>query len=96
MTKEIIYIEWVDTIGDPEQGWKDSDSTDDFFSREDNVVREVGFVWDEDENYLCLVGKYMPSEESSVLTAHRTKIPKAWIIKRVSLVDNKFNLNEND
>ena len=78
---KLTYIEWVDTIGDGDNGWKNEDQTDDFFEREDNIVREVGFLWYEDDDYLYLVGKYMPSLNET-LSAHRTKVPKAWILKR--------------
>lgn len=84
-----VYIEWVDTIGDPETNWKNQEDTDDFFDREDNVVKEVGFIWFENEDYLCLVGKYMPSDDISVtLSSGRTKIPKKWILKRKNLLDD--------
>lgn len=84
-----VYIEWVDTIGDPETNWKNQEDTDDFFDREDNVVKEVGFIWSENEDYLCLVGKYMPSDDISVtLSSGRTKIPKKWIIKFKNLLDD--------
>jgi len=78
---KLIYIEWVDTVGDPDNGWKTEDQTDEFFEREDNIVRETGFLWYEDKDYLYLVGKYMPSF-NEVLSAHRTKVPKKWILKR--------------
>ena len=79
-----VYIEWIDTIGDPEGGWKDPEQTNEFFDREDNVVQEVGFVWSEDESFICLVSKLMPSDDTPI-TAGRTKIPKKWILKRQKL-----------
>lgn len=78
---KLIYVEWIDTIGDGDNGWKSEDMTDEFFERDDNIVRETGFLWYEDKNYLYLVGKYMPSR-TEALSAHRTKIPKAWIQTR--------------
>jgi len=78
---KLVYIEWVDTIGDPDNGWKSEEDSDAFFEREDNIVRETGFVWVEDDDYICLVGKYMPGLENTI-SAHRTKIPKRWILKR--------------
>jgi hypothetical protein len=77
----LVYLEWVDTIGDPDNGWKMEDETDEFFDREDNIVRETGFLWYEDKDYVYLVGKYMPSLVET-LSSHRTKIPKKWILKR--------------
>lgn len=85
---EVVFIKWVDTIGDPEQGWKDPEDTNDFFDRDDNVAEEVGFVWHEDDDYLCLVSSWMPGD--TPITRNRTKIPKKWILERVVLVeDNK-------
>ena len=82
---KLVYIQWVDTIGDPESGWKDEEGTADFFERTDNVVHETGFVHSEDKDYLNLVSKYMPSDECQ-LTAGRTKIPKKWILQRKTLM----------
>jgi hypothetical protein len=80
---ELIYVEWVDTIGDPDSGWKNEEDSEEFFEREDNIVRETGFVFSEDKDYLYLIGKYMPGRENN-LSAHRTKIPKRWILRRTT------------
>lgn len=95
---KLVFIEWVDTIGDPDNGWKNEDQTEDFFEREDNVVRETGFLWAEDDDYVYLVGKYMPST-GECLSAHRTKIPKAWILSRKAFrykPTRDFKREEND
>jgi hypothetical protein len=76
-----VYIEWVDTIADPDGGWKDPDMTSEFFERQDNLVQQIGFVWEEDDDFLCLISMWMPSEEVPI-TSGRTKIPKRWILKR--------------
>jgi hypothetical protein len=80
----LIFIKWVDVCGDPEHGWKDENSTVEFFERKDNIVKEVGFVFSEDDDYINLIGAYMPSDDIG-LTRHRTKIPKKWILKRIEL-----------
>ena len=79
-----VYIEWVDTIADPESGWKDIEGNDDFFDREDNLVKQIGFIYSETKHYLCLVSMYMPSNEMPIF-GMRIKIPKKWIIKRKEL-----------
>ena len=84
---DIIYIKWVDTISDPEEGWKNDEHTNDFFDRDDNIAEDVGFIWDETEDYLCIISSYMPGEFP--LTRNRTKIPKKWILSRVILMENK-------
>jgi hypothetical protein len=76
---KLVYLEWIDTIGDSDNGWKCQEDTDSFFERDDNIVRETGFLWGEDADFVYLVGKYMPSPEN-ILSAHRTKIPKKWIL----------------
>jgi len=78
----LVYVEWVDTIGDTDNGWKSEEDAEEFFERDDNIVRETGFIYAEDKDYLYLVGKYMPAADNN-LTAHRTKLPKKWILKRI-------------
>ena len=77
----LLYLEWVDAVADPENNWKDPDGTDEFFDRKDNMVRETGFLWHEDDDFVCLISKWMPSDDVPI-TAGRTKIPKRWILKR--------------
>jgi len=83
MSKKLkaIYVEWVDTVADPENGWKDSEACYDFFDRKDNVCKQVGFIFNENKKYLCLVSMYMPSSELHIF-GMRIKIPKKWILKR--------------
>ena len=92
MILEVIYIKWIDTVGDPANGWKDEEGTDDFFDRDDNVAEEVGFVWKEDDDYLCLCSGIMPGDY--YLTKHRTKIPKRWILERKSLMNTEHSIEE--
>jgi len=75
-----VYVEWVDTIADPENGWKDIEATGEFFDRDDNIARQIGFIFEETDDYLCLVSGYMPSEEMPIYM-FRIKIPKKWILK---------------
>lgn len=87
---EMIYVEWVDIVGDPQNGWKDDVDSDKFFEREDNLVKEVGFLWAENDEYIYLVGKYMPGDV--YLSAHRTIIPKGCIKYREVLKNVKTTL----
>ena len=80
---KLVYIKWADAVGDPEGGWKDPDSTAEFFERTDNVCHEVGFIHSEDKDYINLVSGFMPGDIP--LTHHRMKIPKRWVIKREAL-----------
>ena len=82
-----VYIEWIDTVSDPETAWKSVDETEEFFDRTDNVAKEVGFVFSEDEDYINIVSCYMPGNDID-LTRNRTKIPKRWITKLVELNTN--------
>jgi hypothetical protein len=79
------YIEWIDTIADPENGWKDTEMTGEFFDRQDNIVRQVGFIFHEDEDFIGLVSGYMPSDEEVPIYMMRIKIPKKWILKRKNI-----------
>lgn len=83
MEKDIVYIEWVDTIADTEGGWKDEENTNEFFERTDNVVYQVGLLWSEDQDYINLVTMVMDGEEP--LISGRVKIPKRWVLCRKTL-----------
>lgn len=90
MKLKAVYIQWQDVIGDPDKGWKDKEDTDTFFNRTDNLVDEIGFIWKEDKDYLCLCGGYMDGEIP--LTRHRTKIPRSWVTKRINIeLEKKSN-----
>ena len=78
---QCVYVQWIDTVADPESGWKDPEACYDFFDRKDNVCEQVGFIFDETKKYLCLVSMYMPSTETPIY-GMRIKIPKKWILKR--------------
>lgn len=80
---KLVYIEWRDVASDNENIWKDETNTSLFFEREDNLVKETGFVWSEDDDNLYLVVRYMPGD--CILSAGRTIIPKAWIKNRQEL-----------
>lgn len=91
-----VYIKWVDTISDSDDFWKNTDQTNDFFERQDNIVHEVGFIWSEDEEFICLISKYFPSEDEEVtLTCGRTKIPKKWILERKDFKTNSDKQHKN-
>jgi hypothetical protein len=83
---KLVFIKWVDAVGDPENGWKDPDGTAEFFERTDNVCFETGFIFSEDKDYINLVSGYMPGEVP--LYHHRMKIPRRWIIERKELTVN--------
>ena len=80
----IVYIKWIDTIVDSDVGWKSDEDTDDFFSRDDNVAEDVGFVWSEDKDFIHLIGGMINGDIP--LTHHRSKIPKKWILERKVLM----------
>jgi hypothetical protein len=91
---KLVYLEWIDAIQDSDTDWLNEELTDEFFERDDNVVRESGFIWSEDEDYLYLVGKYMPGL-SRTLSSNRSKIPKKWIINRIDFeYDPNFDPKE--
>jgi hypothetical protein len=91
---KLVYIEWIDAIQDSDTDWLNEELTDEFFERDDNVVRETGFIWSEDKEYIYLVGKYMPGLNRT-LSSNRSKIPKNWIINRIDLgYDPSFDPRE--
>jgi hypothetical protein len=82
---KLVFVTWCDCVGDPEHIWKNMDQTCEFFERKDNVVCEAGFVFSEDDDFLNLTSRYMPSDEETLTSGARTKIPKKWILSRVEL-----------
>jgi hypothetical protein len=91
---DVVYVKWVDTVTDHDV-WKAEEATNDFFDRTDNVVHQVGYLYRDDEDYLCLVSAYMPSDDiGEELTMQRTKIPKKWILKQTILLRDKKKKDE--
>ena len=76
---KLIYIEWIDAMAD-DIGWK---ALEDALNWGENVycmVKELGFVVDDADDYLLLASKVNGDMISGLM-----KIPKKYITKRIDI-----------
>jgi hypothetical protein len=80
-----VYIEWIDSFSLSGSSWKDEA---DIQGLKEGIliIREIGFVVDDNENYITLVGGYDQEGCNWEPTYHRdVKIPKGCIMKKIDL-----------
>jgi len=81
-----VMVTWRDITA--RQGWHTPNKLDDFVVNDkENVVVQLGFLYEEDENQIVLLDSYFPNE---TLYGAPTKIPKGCIIS-VDLLDFEDN-----
>lgn len=81
---KLIYIEWTDACG--YGGWLTEANALDFLANADYLVRQVGWVIEETDEYIALAAG--TKAEDDYLKASYfdvVKIPRAWIRRRVNL-----------
>lgn len=84
MTYPLIYIEWCDAASYGNGTWQDVYDLIAWAADEDSwLVKEVGFVVEETDEYILLVSQV--SDNGKVGDA--MKIPKGWVRRRVELGD---------
>lgn len=86
MKRKLLYVKWIDAAGPNETGWKFDSDVQEFFDPP-YVIQEVGFLFAENKDYICLVGGYYYNEDEDWDgCCHRVlKIPKGTIIKKIDL-----------
>lgn len=68
---------WVDIS--TKRGWIDQDELDEFIMDDvENKVYQVGFIYEEDDNQICLLNSYFKNCE---LMGDITKIPKGAVLE---------------
>ena len=82
--EELEYIEWCDAIV-MKNGWYSKDDVKYWGENEDWKVKQVGYLIEENENYILLATKYNPQEDGDDRFSEITKIPKTWILKRANV-----------
>ncbi|MFN8290761.1 MAG: hypothetical protein U0U70_10920 [Chitinophagaceae bacterium] len=85
----IIYLEWCDAISDG-SGWMSFFKAKEWGNNEDWVIRQVGFLLNETEEYLLLAGRVNPHNvtEDDLKVDGLLKIPKTWVRKRIDLSES--------
>lgn len=76
---KVIYVQWID-ISESKNGWSSLDELEDFITNtKGNIVNQVGFLFEEDEESISILNSYFPNED---LYGVCNVIPKGCIIER--------------
>ncbi len=78
---QLVYIEWCDAITNTE-GWHNLEDAKNWANEEEWIVKQAGFLIEENKKFILLAGQYSPQKETESLFSNLTKIPKTWILKR--------------
>lgn len=83
MTHPLIYIEWCDATA-INSDWESIQTVIDYAKEDESwLVREVGFVLEETDEYLLLASQITIGGS----VGNAVKIPTTWIRKRIELSD---------
>ncbi len=70
-------LHWIDIIA-TDSGWRTKEDLDHWIEEEVNLVKQVGYVYYEDKNYIVLIDSYI--DDTTI--GYAIKIPKACVIWR--------------
>jgi hypothetical protein len=77
MTYKPVLVKWYDIS--TSSGWKEQEEIDTFVMHEkENLVFQVGFLYEEDERQICLLNSYFSGRD---LLGDITKIPKGCVVE---------------
>ena len=83
---KLIYIEWCDAI-ESQANWQSLEVIK-YWAKTDNwIVRECGFLLEENKEYILLANRISNPEEDQPQYAGIMKIPSTWIKKKVELTE---------
>lgn len=81
MKYKLVYIEWADSISSAQ--WYTYDDAIFWAKGPAWIVKNVGWVLEENDKYILLAGSWTPQRGESVdQFGNIQKIPKTWIRKR--------------
>lgn len=85
-TPPVVYLEWCDAISDTSR-WMSLEDAKEWGNNEDWLIKQIGFLLDETEEYLLLAGRINPhhSTEVDLKVDGLLKLPKTWIRRRIDL-----------
>ena len=82
---KLEYIEWTDAMQLLE-GWQELNEAKEWANSEAWVVKQTGFIIEENKKYLLLCSKMTSETENSPsYYGALIKIPIPWILKRINL-----------
>jgi len=83
----LVYLEWSDSSS--RSGWEDEEEMREFASSSSYLVRQVGWIYEEDDTKLVLYGRYHDWEVGEAKGRREygncQYIPKSWITSRKEL-----------
>ncbi len=82
---KLIYLEWCDAI-ESRAGWQEIDVIKYWAKNEDWIVKECGFLIEENKEYLLFasrIGDY--HNDNTPKFGSIMKIPKTWIRRKIDL-----------
>jgi len=78
MSYQPVIVTWRD-ITVSGLGWVTQDEADTFVTdNNENIVNQCGFLYEEDENQICILNSYFETKD---LLGDMTKIPKGCVIE---------------
>ena len=81
---KLIYIEWEDAHA--RSGWHTEEEMESYHSGERAIVKEIGWVYKENPQYLTLYSRVIDWKEyNDTQYGLLQKIPKTWIRKRKTI-----------
>lgn len=85
--RKIVLVEWED-ICSTDSGWRSEEDALEWSDGANSIVRQIGFLLSQDEDYLTLTCSYLPGME---LIGTTIRIPKPTIkyIKELTFDDFK-------
>jgi orotate phosphoribosyltransferase-like protein len=75
-----VEVIWRDIIN--WDGWHEMDDVDNFATSDDNIVSQIGYLYEQDENHIVLVNAFF-ADKSKFGTIE--KIPLGCVIKITEL-----------
>ncbi len=85
----LIYIEWCDASAFSSQ-WVDIKTALEWGESEDWLIRQSGFLLEENKEYILLASRVNPENIQEIKVDGLFKIPKTWIRKKTILAKIKI------
>lgn len=87
--RKLMVVFWED-ITSSDDSWQGEDEAITWAEHADSIVRQVGFLLSEDEDYIILTGSYIPGLDQVGTT---TRIPRAVIKYVAEMTIDAFKVN---
>lgn len=82
--ERVVYLEWCDAM-ESLKSWQPLDEIKEWATTENWIVAEIGFVLEENEEYILLANRKSLYDTDNPDYAGVMKIPKTWVRKKVEI-----------